>query len=140
MRFLSGINQALEWSAARQAGPLKSADADAVAAIIESVRLEGDTAVERLTREFDSSAASSLMVPAGDMASAHSQLEPELLAAVRLSVSRVSNYYSQQVEQGFSFSEGDSSFAMLVRPLDSVACYVPAGQAPLFSTLIMTAV
>ena len=28
----------------------------------------------------------------------------------------------------------------LVRPLERVACYVPGGQAPLFSTLLMTAV
>lgn len=140
MRLLSGIKQATEWSAARQAGFISSGEADAVASIIESVRLEGDAAVARLTLQFDGRAAVSLAVPEATMAEAHSELDPELLEAVRLAVARISNYYSHQSEQGFSFKEGDSSFEMLVRPLASVACYVPAGQAPLFSTLLMTAV
>lgn len=117
-----------------------SQEAELVAGIIADVRQEGDRAVRRWSGRFDRAVPERLQVPSEQLEQAHAQLDPELLAAIRLSVRRVRNYYSQQQDHGFSFSEGEARLGMLVRPLSSVACYIPGGQAPLFSTLIMTAV
>lgn len=140
MRLLTGFESAKKWSGDRQADSTDSNAAQVVRDVIKAVREDGDAAVMRLTQQFDSREATALRVPAARLQEAHATLDAQLMEAIRLSISRVRNYYSHQRETGFSFSEGDSEFGMLVRPLASVGCYVPGGQAPLFSTLIMTAV
>lgn len=140
MRVLTDKEAIDSWlSGLGTAGP-DSREAELVAGIIADVRQEGDAAVRRWSSRFDRSVPQQLRVAGEVLEQAHARLDPELLAAIRLSISRVRNYYAQQLEPGFSFSEGDARLGMLVRPLSSVGCYIPGGQAPLFSTLIMTAV
>ncbi len=140
MRQLTGFESARKWSREREAAAHNPADATLVRDVIHQVETRGDEALNELSQRFDVHAAGRLAVEAHELEAAHAAVEPELLAAIRLSVKRVRNYYSRQREDGFSFSESDSSLGMMVRPVDSVGCYIPGGQAPLFSTLIMTAV
>lgn len=140
MRLLTGLEQARKWSGDRQTLNFDADTARIVADVISAVREDGDAALEHFTRSFDGRSATHLRVPVDGLQAAHAGLDGQLLDAIRLSINRVRAYYSHQQENGFSFSEADSQFGLLVRPLESVGCYVPGGQAPLFSTLIMTAV
>ncbi len=119
---------------------LDEGDAAGVRAIIDEVRGGGDEAVLRLSERFDGVRPPGLVVPEADLDAAEDLLEPGLAAAIRLSARRIEAYYRHQPSEGFLYQEDDALLGQLVRPLASVGCYVPGGTAPLFSSLLMTAV
>ncbi len=140
MRVLNGLSEALRWVASRPT-PLGDPQLTAVVArIITDVRARGDLELLDLGEKHDGVRPGRLLVPAGELREAHARVDPGIMQAIRTSISRVRDYYSHQQEAGFTYAEGDASFGMLVRPVATVGCYVPGGQAPLFSSLIMTAV
>jgi histidinol dehydrogenase len=139
MRVINKDN-ALKLFNSRRSEAGSSGDRELVSGIIDAVRLDGDRAIREYTRRFDGVEPGGLLVERDRLAAAHQALDPALLKAVMRSISRVRAFYERQVEDGFQFTEGDSKLGMLVRPLERVACYVPGGTAPLFSSLIMTAV
>lgn len=112
----------------------------AVEATIERVRREGDAALIELTERFDGVRLDDVRVPAADVAAAGSAIDPVLRRAIDLSIERVTSYYRQQSDGGFLQQSDGALLGLLVRPLDRVGCYVPGFTAPLFSSLIMTAV
>lgn len=139
MRELSGISEARDWLAGRLVSAGQESDRALVTDIINEVRRAGDEALLGYARRFDAAVPDSLLVSERHLVEAHAALDPELLAAIRLAVSRIRAYYSRQGAGTFEFEDERGQLGLLVRPLDSVGCYVPGGQVPLFSTLLMTA-
>ncbi len=111
-----------------------------VRAIIDEVRAGGDDAVLALTERFDGVRPDGLAVPAQTVAAAEGRIAPELAEAIRLAVRRVRAYYERQPSSGFLDQQPGGLLGQLVRPLTRVGCYVPGGTAPLFSSVLMTAV
>src|SRR5690606_17022102 len=112
----------------------------AVEGIIEQVRVGGTAAIADLTERYDGVRPVKLLLRGADISAAADGVAPELAKAIDLAIARVRSFYSAQPTPGFEFSDGGARLGMLVRPLASVGCYVPGGTAPLFSSLIMTAV
>ena len=113
---------------------------EAVAAILADVKKRGDAAIADLTEHFDGVRIEDARVPAEAFERAAEEVSSDLLAAIRLAAGRVRAFYEHQPKEGFIVQENGALLGQLVRPLARVACYVPGGQAPLFSTLLMTAV
>jgi histidinol dehydrogenase len=112
----------------------------AVQAIIAEVRSGGDAAVRELTRRFDHAEVGDLRVPPVDMAVALEQLPPALRAALEVARGNIEAYHRSQVHEGAGFEHAGVRVRELRRPVDRAGCYVPGGQAPLFSTVLMTAI
>jgi len=141
MRVIEGVVDALAWCSERRAAPLFDADVETrVAAIIEQVRTGGDAALLELTERFDGVRVTTPVLEAGALHAAASRVEPALAAAIDLSIARVEAFYQAQPTPGFEFTADGARLGVLVKPLASVGCYVPGGTAPLFSSLVMTAV
>ncbi|MEJ2667154.1 MAG: histidinol dehydrogenase [Deinococcales bacterium] len=140
MRTYLSLEAALEAFAARSAAALDAEAAAAVRPILDDVERRGDAAVLELGERFDGVRPPALAVDPADIDAAESELDPELTDAIRLAERRVRRYYERQPASGFLAQEPDALLAQLVRPLRRVGCYVPGGSAPLFSSLIMTAV
>ena len=111
-----------------------------VAKSLAEVRERGDRAVFELVERFDGVRLSNIKVSEADFVAAQAEVSADLREAMQTSVDRVRDFYEQQPKGGFLEQREGALLGQLVRPLERVACYVPAGQAPLFSTLIMTAV
>ena len=111
-----------------------------VAETLAEVRARGDEAVLELSKRFGGADLDYIQVPEAALEKAEAEVSPELKSAIELASSRVHDFYSAQPKGGFLEQKDGALLGQLVRPLERVACYVPAGQAPLFSTLIMTAV
>jgi histidinol dehydrogenase len=111
-----------------------------IAKILEAVRREGDSALRRYSVAFDGVALAQLAVDAAAITAAEQQLAPELRSAIGRAIERVRTFYGHQPKEGFIYQDDGSLYGQLVRPLAAVGCYIPGGQAPLFSSLIMTAV
>ena len=122
----------------RRASRLTEAE-DTVRPILEAVRKSGDKALLDYARRFDQFDGKSVRVPAKDLAAAAGRLTPEFRRAVEVSAANVRRFAEKQLPREYSFGRG-LQLGQIVRPLDTVGCYIPAGRYPLPSTLIMTAV
>jgi histidinol dehydrogenase len=116
---------------------VRLAEAEAVVApILEAVREHGDEAVLEYARKFDGFEGTSFSVP-----TVESHVSPELLAAIEIAAKNIREYAALQLprERWVEFSDG-RRLGYVVRPLESMGAYIPAGRYPLPSTLLMTAI
>jgi len=106
-----------------------------VAPILEDVRKRGDAAVLDYARKFDRFEGASVRVqPAG-------LLSPEFERAVSVASHNIREYARLQlpVEKFVTHPDG-RRLGQIVRPLDSMGAYTPAGRYPLPSTLLMNVI
>jgi histidinol dehydrogenase len=125
---------------ARRTARLTEAE-EIVRPILETVRKRGDKGLLELARKFDQLERKSVRVPIQELAAAARRLTPQFRSAVETAAYNVRRYAEKQLprEQTGSFGPG-LRLGQIVRPLDTVGAYIPAGRYPLPSTLIMTAV
>lgn len=125
---------------ARRTARLTEAE-DAVRPILETVRKNGDKGLIEYARKFDNFDRKSVRVPVEELKAAAARLTPEFRQAVEVSANNVRRYAEKQVPKESSglFASG-MKLGQIVRPLDTVGAYIPAGRYPLPSTVIMTAV
>ncbi len=140
MRWIESLEAALEAFRGRAVETVDPEVSARVRALIEEVRAGGDDAVLAITERLDGVRPTGLAVPAEDIAAAEDRIPAELAQAIRLAAARVRAYYEHQPSSGFLEQQPGALLGQLVRPLARVGCYVPGGTAPLFSSLLMTAV
>lgn len=125
---------------ARRAARLNEAE-EIVRPILETVRTRGDKGLLELARKFDNLERKSVRVPAAELVAAAERLTPEFRSAVETAARNVRRFAEKQLPREYSSNFGPGlRLGQIVRPLDTVAAYIPAGRYPLPSTLIMTAV
>ncbi|MEO7775608.1 MAG: histidinol dehydrogenase [Steroidobacteraceae bacterium] len=143
--------QILDWqsldSTARAAAlgrPREELRAEVVAQstqIIAAVRAEGDAAVRRYTQQFNQVELDELRVSKAEIAAARSQLSAEQIAAIDRAILNVRRFHEPQLPAVLDMEiEPGVRCGRVVRAIPAVGLYVPAGSAPLPSTLIMLAI
>jgi histidinol dehydrogenase len=114
---------------------------ETVRPILDAVRTNGDKGLLEFARKFDNLERKSVRVPVKELADAAARLAPEFRSAVEVAANNVRRFAEKQLPREYSSSLGSGlRLGQIVRPLDTVAAYIPAGRYPLPSTLIMTAV
>ena len=114
-----------------------------VARIIEDIRTSGDAAVIKYTRRFDKVqlAAKDLRVAESEISGAFQNIKPEFVATLKLVIHNVNTFYRSQVKKPCSVkSEEGIVLKEEFRPIDTVGVYIPAGTAPLVSSVYMTVI
>ena len=125
---------------ARRSARLTEAEA-IVRPILDAVRTRGDKGLMEYARQFDGLTRKSVRVPASELSAAANRLTPQFIDAVEVASHNVRRYAEKQLPKESSASYGAGRrLGQIVRPLDTVGAYIPAGRYPLPSTLIMTAV
>jgi histidinol dehydrogenase len=140
VKLLRNAKEAIELFSNRRLLEDDTALLESVQQTINDVRKRGDAAVKELSEKFDGMKLKNVRVPAKDFKAAQKQVDTELREAIKLSAKRIRAFYEHQPKEGFVWQNDGSLLGQLVRPLERVACYVPGGQVPLFSTLLMSAV
>ena len=113
----------------------------AVEPILSAVRERGDEALLEYARKLDGLVDEQVRVPADSLARAQKALGPGFVEAVRVASERIRRYAERQLPPEWIEPAGPGvELGQLVRPLDSVAAYVPGGRYPLPSTVMMTAI
>jgi histidinol dehydrogenase len=109
--------------------------------ILEAVRKRGDRALLEYARQFDGLARRGVRVPVRELAAARAKLAPEFTHAVEVAAVNIRAYAALQMPREWTRQMGAGvRLGQIVRPLDSVAAYIPSGRYPLPSTLLMTVV
>ena len=106
-----------------------------VAPILDAVRTRGDAALLEYARKFDKYEGASVRIPA------EGKLTPEFQKAVETAATNIREYARLQlpVEKMVEYPDG-RRLGQIVRPLDSMGAYTPAGRYPLPSTLLMNVI
>ncbi len=138
--FSSSDGAELERLFHRRAARMEEAEA-VVGPILEDVRRRGDAALVEYARRFDRLTADSVRVPAEQVAAARDALSPKFRQAVETAVEQIRRYAELQLPREWTRTVGDGiRLGQIVRPLESVAAYIPGGRYPLPSTVMMTVV
>jgi len=112
-----------------------------VARIIAEVRRDGDAALLRFAQRFDGVTLDSLRVPPAEFDAAEAQLTEEQCAALRVAIDNVRAFHAAQAAAPVEVETMPGVVCRrITRPIRAVGLYVPAGTAPLPSTVIMLAV
>jgi histidinol dehydrogenase len=122
---------AREWNEAKESE---------VRRIIGAVRRRGDAALLEYARRWDGLGKQSLRITTAEMRRSLKSVPRELMAHVKVAAANIRKFAEQQKPDEWMDTRGGVSVGQLVRPLDSVGCYVPGGRHPLVSTLMMTVI
>jgi histidinol dehydrogenase len=111
--------------------------------ILQEVKLRGDRAVLRYTREFDgiNLPTKRLTVNEGDINRAYERVQFPFVPLLKQIRSNVTKYYEAELQKSFSINGKEGILlGKQYRALDRVGIYIPGGTAPLVSTVYMTVI
>ena len=106
--------------------------------VIAEIRLNGDRAVSRISEHIEGVPLGFIEVPGEVVTEAPSLISGEDRDALQFALERVRAFQQAAAPQGWCDDSGE--IGEIVTPIDSVGTYVPAGRAPLASTVLMTVV
>jgi histidinol dehydrogenase len=125
---------------ARKAARFSEAEAT-VRPILDDIRKRGDKALIEYARRFDGFQGRSVRVPEKELRTAEKGLSREFRQAVETAAGNIRAYATKQLPKEWMSQNGVGlRLGQIVRPLDTVAAYIPAGRYPLPSTVLMTVV
>ena len=109
--------------------------------VMAAVKLRGDSAVKRYTREFDGVILRKLEVTEKEINQAVKGLDVELKASIQLAAANIRRFHQAQHQAGENIETmpGVRCWRKAVG-IEKVGLYIPGGSAPLFSTLLMLAI
>ena len=115
---------------------------DSVKSIIARVREGGDKALVEFALKFDKATLTEneLKVTPQEIKDAYKKASPAQVAALKFMQQKVAAFQEKQLSKIQDEIESDGiTVRTILKPLESVGCYVPGGQAAYPSTLVMTA-
>jgi histidinol dehydrogenase len=109
--------------------------------IFEDVQRNGDAAIRKYTNLFDGADLQSNLVTVQEIEEASSKLSSELKAAIKQAKTNIKIFHKSQKTEKVSVetSVGITCWQEK-RAIQKVGIYIPAGTAPLFSTVLMLAI
>jgi len=109
--------------------------------IVSNVRRDGDRALRRCAQRWDGLAENeAIKVDPAEISNAWQQVSSEFRSALRQAAINVRQFATWQKPKAWMRTQNGISVGQVIRPLESVGCYVPGGRYPLPSTLLMTVI
>lgn len=124
---------------AAQSGEISSVVAD----VIADVAARGDDAVLYYTAKFDHARLlqKQLRVPAGTIDAAYASLPPDKLSAMTQAAESIRSFHAQTLRKNWKKKNPQGAVVgEMFYPIRRVGLYIPGGQVPLSSTVLMTAI
>ncbi|MGA8150117.1 MAG: histidinol dehydrogenase [Terriglobales bacterium] len=112
-----------------------------VQGIIQKVRRQGDAALRRYAQRWDGlGAGEPIRVAEKEIQAAWRAANPEFRTSLLAAARNIRQFCEWQKPGDWQRTRDGITVGQMVRPLNSVACYVPGGRYPLVSTLLMTVI
>ncbi|MEO9254912.1 MAG: histidinol dehydrogenase, partial [Tepidiformaceae bacterium] len=109
---------------------------EVVRRIIRDVREDGDNAIRFYNSRLDGGNAEEIRVSDDDIRAAYSQVDAEVVDALKFAAGRIRTYHEQQM-RGSVFDFNQNGLGQMTRAIQRVGVYVPGTRAPLPSTVLM---
>ena len=124
----------------------KKKDLLEVTRIIEDVRKNGDGALVKYTKRFDSPGltAESIMVTQKEMNDAAKKVDRSFVRSLNRAAKQIEQFHKLQLEKSWINTDRDGTvLGQLVNPVDAAGIYVPGGRGgktPLVSSVLMCSI
>lgn len=116
---------------------------ESVREILRGVKERGDAAVSEYTQKFDGVLISpqELEVSASEIEESLESVDKELLNVIKRAAENIRAFHERQKENSwFTTNQDGVVLGQKITPLDRAGVYVPAGSAPLPSTVLMNVI
>src|SRR4030043_1069420 len=111
-----------------------------VKAILDDVRKNGNRAVLKYNRAFDSLKVKEFRIKPDEISRYAGKADAKVVKALKLSSRRIRAFHEMQKEESWSFSEKGNLLGQIIRPLERVGVYIPGGKAAYPSTVLMNVI
>ena len=122
----------------------RDVEAEKVAAkIIADVQRRGDAALFSWAKKLDgiNLARHRVWISQREIETAQKSVSADFLRAVKHAMANVRRVAEKQLPRNWSMEvEPGVGIGQMVRPIETIGCYIPGGKSTLLSTLVMTAV
>lgn len=109
--------------------------------IITKVREKGDVAVNYFNKSFDNLEIENFQITPQEIARAFANVGEASITAIKRAILQLEKFHQSQVMQDYAVTVSPGiECTTQFRPIQRVGLYVPAGSAPLISTVLMLAV
>jgi histidinol dehydrogenase len=111
--------------------------------IIEDVRIFGDEALIKYTKKFDGAKLSprQLRVSEIEISGAYQNISPNFVSSLKIIIENINRFYRKAIKKSWRIKDSDGLIlGEDYQPLERIGVYIPAGTAPLVSTVYMTVV
>lgn len=107
--------------------------------IIDRVKSEGDEALRYFSKKYDGHDLDDIRVSKKDIELAYEIIDPEIKEKIARAYENIKDFAIRQKEcmHSLKYEEGGKLLGHSIIPVNSVACYVPGGSYPLYSTALM---
>ncbi len=109
--------------------------------IVQDVREDGDKALIRYTRRFDKVKLSvrDLKVSANEINGAYQNIDTDFISSLKDIIENIQKFHKKQLPKPWKIKQVEGvELGEIFRPIESVGIYVPAGTAPLVSSVYMS--
>jgi len=116
---------------------------DIASKIVGDVRRRGDAALSAWVKKLDGIdlRRESLLISGGEIRAARKQVSHDFLRALEHAARNVRRVAEKQLPKPWTIEvEPGVKIGQLVRPTDTIGCYIPGGRFALVSTMVMTVV
>ena len=111
-----------------------------VGKIVRNVKERQDEAIIEYTKKFDKVKllTKELRVSESEISSAFNELNSQIISSIKLSIDNVYKFYRQQISKPIKVKEENGKILKVkYAPLERIGVYIPAGSAPLVSSVYM---
>ena len=108
--------------------------------IVDDVRKRGDVSLKKYNKKFDGADISDLRVTKEEISEAKNGVRDDVLKALENAKKNIEEFHKRQVKEGWSYRKGNARLGQIIRPIESVGCYIPGGKAAYPSTVLMACV
>ncbi|MEJ7862672.1 MAG: histidinol dehydrogenase [Pyrinomonadaceae bacterium] len=106
--------------------------------ILGFVKKDGDEAVRHFTKTLDQVEIEDFLVTKSEFAEAEKNVSVELKDAIKIAQANIEKFHAAQAERSEVIETTTGVFCWRKSvPIEKVGLYIPAGSAPLFSTVLM---
>ncbi|SDO46427.1 histidinol dehydrogenase [Alkalicoccus daliensis] len=118
-----------------------SAQRASVLSILEDVRENGDTAVQKYTEKFDEVALADAKVTEEEIHDAEKNVDDETRAIIREAIANIRDFHERQRQETWITTKPDGTIlGQKITPLEAVGVYVPGGRAAYPSSILMNVI
>ncbi|MBR4677628.1 MAG: histidinol dehydrogenase [Bacteroidales bacterium] len=110
--------------------------------VLDKVKTQGDKALRELSEKFDGSCPESFLVSEKEFEAAEKEVPEDLKAAINIAKDNIEKFHKSQLQNGIKKVETSKGVVCWQKAvgIEKVGIYIPGGNAPLFSTVLMLAI
>ena len=109
--------------------------------ILEDIKENKDKAILGYTEKFDGVKLENMKVSEEEIKEAYENIDDNLIEALKSAASNIKKFHKAEIPEEWKMDIKDGITAgQIIRPLETVGCYIPGGRAAYPSTILMTVI